>query len=66
MRRCRTKRIRTSSRKNDHEPRDVGKQAHEDVERGVVDTDRRGGDDYQRDTQRDEHANINSGKTGRC
>jgi hypothetical protein len=48
---------------NDHEPRDVGKQAHEDVERGVVDTDRRGGDDYQRDTQRDDHANVNSGGT---
>ncbi|WP_332309104.1 hypothetical protein [Candidatus Burkholderia verschuerenii] len=43
---------------NDREPRDVGKQAHEDIERGVVDTDRRGGDDYQRD----EHANVNSGK----
>jgi hypothetical protein len=49
---------------NDHEPRDVGKQAHEDVERGVVDTDRRGGDDYQRDTQRDDHANVNSGGKG--
>jgi hypothetical protein len=48
---------------NDREPREVGKQAHEDIERGVVDTDRRGGDDYQRDTQRDGHANVNSGQT---
>ncbi|KDR34291.1 hypothetical protein BG57_06240 [Caballeronia grimmiae] len=24
------------------EPRDIGKQAHEDIERGLVDTDRRG------------------------
>ena len=45
---------------HEHEPRDVGMQAHEDIERGLVDTDRRGGDDYQRDTQRDEHANVNS------
>jgi hypothetical protein len=45
---------------NDHEPRDVGKQAHEDIERGIVDTDRRGGGEYQEKTQRDEHANINS------
>ncbi|KMZ11338.1 hypothetical protein BHUM_06193c [Candidatus Burkholderia humilis] len=44
---------------NDHEPRDVGKQAHEDLKRGLVDTDRRGGE-YQDQTQRDEHANINS------
>nr|WP_245933187.1 hypothetical protein [Caballeronia novacaledonica] len=45
---------------HEHAPRDVGMQAHEDIERGLVDTDRRGGDDYQRDTQRDEHVNANS------
>lgn len=47
---------------HEHGARGVGRQAHEDVERGLVDTDRRGGEDYQRDTQRDEHANVNSGK----
>ncbi|KXU87185.1 hypothetical protein CR51_35765 [Caballeronia megalochromosomata] len=47
---------------DEHDARDVGKQAHEDIERGLVDTDRRGGDDYQRDTQRDEHVNVNSGE----
>lgn len=26
----------------EEEPRDIGKQAHEDIERGLVDTDRRG------------------------
>ncbi|WP_277187989.1 hypothetical protein [Caballeronia sp. BR00000012568055] len=41
---------------DDHEPRDVGKQAHEDIKRGIVDTDRRGADDYQRATQRNEDA----------
>jgi hypothetical protein len=46
---------------DDHEPREVGKQAHEDVNSGLVDTDRRGGDDYQRASQRDEHVNANSG-----
>ncbi|MDR5779565.1 hypothetical protein QCE63_09000 [Caballeronia sp. LZ065] len=46
---------------HEHDPREVGKQAHEDLERGLVDTDRRGGDDYQRDTQQDEHANVNRG-----
>jgi hypothetical protein len=40
--------------------REVGEQAHRDVERGLVDTDRRGGDEYQKQTQRDEHANVNS------
>jgi hypothetical protein len=45
---------------HEHAPRDVGKQAHEDIESGLVDTDRRGGGDYQRDTQRDEHVNANS------
>ncbi|WP_250529035.1 hypothetical protein [Caballeronia sp. ATUFL_F1_KS4A] len=46
----------------EHGARDIGKQAHEDLEHGLVDTDRRGGGDYQRDTQRDEHANANSGE----
>ncbi|SAK94534.1 hypothetical protein AWB79_07112 [Caballeronia hypogeia] len=49
---------------HEHEARDVGKQAHEDVERGLVDTDRRGGDDYQRGTQRDDHVNANTGAKG--
>lgn len=40
--------------------REVGEQAHRDIERGLVDTDRRGGDDYQKSTQRDEQANVNS------
>ncbi|MDR5738280.1 MULTISPECIES: hypothetical protein [unclassified Caballeronia] len=26
----------------EEEPRDIGRQAHEDIERGLVDTDRRG------------------------
>jgi hypothetical protein len=47
---------------SEHEPREVGKQAHEDVKRGIVDTDRRGGGEYQEDTQRDDHANVNSDK----
>ncbi|SAK95303.1 hypothetical protein AWB77_05513 [Caballeronia fortuita] len=47
---------------HEHAARDVGKQAHEDIERGLVDTDRRGGGDYQRETQRDEHVNENSGE----
>ncbi len=46
---------------HEHEPRDVGRQAHDDIESGVVDTDRRGGNDYQRGTQHDEHVNVNSG-----
>jgi hypothetical protein len=29
----------------------VGEQAHRDLERGLVDTDRRGGDEYQRRAQ---------------
>lgn len=47
---------------HEHDARDVGRQAHEDIERGLVDTDRRGGEDYQRGTQRDDHANVNSGE----
>ncbi|CAB3713399.1 hypothetical protein LMG24238_04334 [Paraburkholderia sediminicola] len=55
-------------------PRRVGKQAHRDIERGLKDTDRRGGDEYQQKTQNDAHADINSdgnagagdGKPGKC
>jgi hypothetical protein len=42
------------------EPRRVGEQAHEDLERGLEDTDRRGGADYQERTQTDGHVNSNS------
>jgi hypothetical protein len=45
---------------HEDQARDVGTQAHEDIERGLVDTDRRGGGDYQRDTQRDDLANVNT------
>ncbi|MFL9864750.1 hypothetical protein PQR67_11280 [Paraburkholderia fungorum] len=46
-------------------PRRVGKQAHSDIERGLKDTDRRGGDEYQQKTQNDAHADVNSdGKAG--
>jgi hypothetical protein len=41
-------------------PRRVGEQAHRDVERGLEDTDRRGGDDYQKRTQNDTQVNRNS------
>jgi hypothetical protein len=40
--------------------RHVGKQAHRDLERGLQDTDRRGGDEYQQQTQNDAHADVNS------
>jgi len=33
------------------EPREVGEQAHDDLERGLQDTDRRGGAEYQERTQ---------------
>ncbi len=46
----------------EHAPRRVGKQAHLDVERGLEDTDRRGGEEYQRRTQRDAQVNSNSRK----
>jgi hypothetical protein len=42
------------------EPRRVGEQAHEDLERGLEDTDRRGGADYQERTQSNGPANSNS------
>lgn len=41
-------------------PRRVGKQAHRDIERGLKDTDRRGGDEYQQKTQNDAHVDVNS------
>lgn len=41
-------------------PRRVGKQAHRDIERGLKDTDRRGGDEYQHKTQNDVHTDVNS------
>jgi hypothetical protein len=46
---------------HEDEPRHVGKQAHRDIERGLKDTDRRGGDEYQQQTQNDAHADANSG-----
>ena len=49
----------------EHEPRGVGKQAHRDLERGLEDTDRRGGDDYQERTQNDAQANENSAEPGK-
>ncbi|HEY3597438.1 MAG TPA: hypothetical protein VGL08_08005 [Paraburkholderia sp.] len=49
---------------HEDDPRGVGKQAHRDLERGLEDTDRRGGDDYQERTQNDAHANRNSQKKG--
>jgi hypothetical protein len=45
---------------HDQEPHRVGKQAHHDVEHGLEDTDRRGGDDYQQRTQNESNANRNS------
>ncbi|CAH2806050.1 MAG: FIG00461112: hypothetical protein [uncultured Paraburkholderia sp.] len=48
------------SQHEDH-PCHVGKQAHEDVQSGMKDTDRRGGDEYQQQTQNDAHTNANSG-----
>ncbi|MFM0300054.1 hypothetical protein PQQ99_07990 [Paraburkholderia sediminicola] len=50
---------------HEDDPRRVGKQAHSDTERGLKDTDRRGGDEYQQTTQNDAHTNVNSdGKAG--
>ncbi|RKR45484.1 hypothetical protein [Paraburkholderia sp. BL17N1] len=45
-------------------PRQVGKQAHRDLERGLKDTDRRGGGEYQQKTQNDEHTDVNSDDKG--
>lgn len=49
-----------SESQHEHAPRPVGEQAHGDLERGLVDTDRRGGGDYQQMTQNDAHADVNS------
>ncbi|MBN3853558.1 MULTISPECIES: hypothetical protein [unclassified Paraburkholderia] len=46
--------------KHPHEPRSVGVQGHEDLERGLEDTDRWGGDAYQERTQNDAQANKNT------
>ncbi|RZF30264.1 hypothetical protein EVC45_07190 [Paraburkholderia sp. UYCP14C] len=46
-------------------PRHVGKQAHEDLEHGLQDTDRRGGDEYQQRTQNDSHTDVNSDRKQR-
>ena len=46
--------------KHPHEPRSVGVQGHEDLERGLEDTDRWGGDAYQERTQNDANANSNA------
>jgi hypothetical protein len=43
------------------EPREVGKQAHEDLERGLQDTDRRGGAEYQTLTQTDPRKDSTQG-----
>lgn len=45
---------------HEENPRGVGKQAHRDVERGLQDTDRRGGDEYQQKTQNDAHTDSNA------
>ncbi|ASL42385.1 hypothetical protein bAD24_I02770 [Burkholderia sp. AD24] len=45
-------------------PRHIGKQAHRDLERGLKDTDRRGGDEYQQKTQNDAHTDVNSDDKG--
>ncbi len=42
--------------------RDVGRQAHADLSRGLTDTDRRGGDEYQRRTQNDANTNTEAPK----
>jgi len=47
------------------EPRSVGKQGHRDLERGLQDTDLRGGGEYQERTQNDDHANSNSEGQGK-
>jgi hypothetical protein len=46
--------------KHPHEPRSVGVQGHEDLERGLEDTDRWGGDAYQERTQNDAQVNRNT------
>lgn len=46
--------------KHPHEPRSVGVQGYEDLERGLEDTDRRGGDAWQERTQNDAQVNRNT------
>jgi hypothetical protein len=48
------------AQRDEQEPRSVGKQGHRDLERGLKDTDLRGGGEYQENTQNDGHANRNS------
>jgi hypothetical protein len=55
----------TAESQHEDDPRGVGKQAHRDVSRGLKDTDRRGGDEYQQKTQNDAHSNANSGEKGK-
>ncbi|MFM0393616.1 hypothetical protein [Paraburkholderia phytofirmans] len=49
---------------HEEDPRRVGKQAHSDIERGLQDTDRRGGGEYQEKTQNDAHTDVNSDDKG--
>ncbi|WP_345813981.1 hypothetical protein AAGS40_06590 [Paraburkholderia sp. PREW-6R] len=49
-----------SESQHEDNPRQIGKQAHKDVEKGLQDTDRRGGGEYQQQTQNDAHADVNS------
>ncbi len=57
---------RTPGPQHEDHPRRVGRQAHDDLERGLKDTYRRGGDEYQQRTQNDAHANCKvRGKTRR-
>jgi hypothetical protein len=48
------------ARRHPHEPRSVGRQGHRDLESGMEDTDRWGGDAYQERTKNDAHVNRNS------
>jgi hypothetical protein len=43
---------------HEHGTRQVGRQAHEDLARGLTDTDRRGGDAYQQQTQNEANENT--------
>jgi hypothetical protein len=55
----------TAESQHEDDPRRVGKQAHSDLQRGLQDTDRRGGDEYQEKTQNDAHSNANSSGKGK-
>lgn len=48
------------AQRDEREPRSVGKLGHRDLQRGVQDTDIRGGNEYQQRTQDDSRANSNS------